>query len=1160
MIISGIVAKAASQLILSGMDDEPIIDEKPPTSAQVGDYIPLVVGRQLVGGTIARVENRTKQTENAAGGKGVSGSAGKQTVFYEDGIHLLCVGPVQKLYNIKINGKYAQFNNGNAITPSGFPSGTTLTVTSKEDDKDVNDSMTIFWGEEDQPIKGKVSDMLGAPTRLPYFCYVLWEQKRLGGFPNWPSIEYEVEVAPFSQIVDTSTWSTGGYDNQGLGPSGERLQAATDCILYGSSDTYPQAQITIPGDRSDIFTSDLWVELFDQYTNTANGIQAIDTVSTSTDTVYTRNPDIFYWPDNQGFRHVLTNPDWTSDSFAGSVSVAFEGKFNTSHQDWLDYIPNKYDGSPHGSNDGSFYKVTFDYEAGFNSYVERYIYTDTLNNNTNIRYYGKGVHRFRFLVHGLDPANGKSGFELPEDYVFKIGFIVDGVDQRTVTIATKDSVPYIHSEDELCRAGLSYRGKGWWLVECKYLTFAERDPYPDDIGGIKRIKVVYGTYPMDSVSETSDDFSIVLFPWNEGFNSGDIWSLVKHVGVPSTNGSTNVVLKDPVYGLKADVGEVESYISDSESGVKGANPAHVLAQVLFEQYPHGLGLDSSLWDLDSFQSIGELSASEAFKIHIQANRGQEASEIVSKILSEGHMYIAWNANDGKYYLGAFRASELENVKVVEPEVLSGNYPQYTFLQNPDIPNAISFSYKSRKHNYRRRTRLMSNDGASITAGNRVQKTIKLDTVTDVFSAEIIAKRKKRELLSQVNEYKFSMKNEARSLLPGDSFILRDFPEAGYEEYMKVISVEIDPDSSKIKVTGTTDVFTNYELVETSTVSGPDVPPPFGEDSDTASSKTGHDLVSEIWELPPYLSDNKITNALLRVAYSQASEIATVLASADNLSYEQVGQNRACVGGVLLQEIDARTPMVFDSTFAEFKQLGSRSPLSVPVLDTEQWSKNRVVGYMGGELFSIKQVIPMADDHFKVEGVLRARLGTQRTGHPVGSIMYIFPLSELVRFSDLNMSSGRSLHMKALPPGTDLDSAIRREKKLEGTGIRPLRVEGLRNKRMDNEFFSNTLIKLFWMFHDPEAYRGRFGGGFQRAGEKREESTNPKGFFRIKIFKEDETVPMREEEITKPSYDYDASTRIADSGGSEPTHFVFQVEHVYNGYSSTSNSITITRAD
>ncbi|MEK7425262.1 MAG: hypothetical protein AAB131_15635, partial [Actinomycetota bacterium] len=176
-------------------------DDKPSTTATRGTYIPWVLGLRRVGAVVAWAGHRVIRSEDAPGGKGASGGSPESDVYYEDGVHdLVSDGPVYALRLIQQQGKTI-FKG--PITRDSHPSGSTV-------DLGRQGSFTVYWGEEgtEQPVNTELGAQIGVTSRWSFFCRIHWKSKRLGPSPNWPLLDYTIDVrCEFSDAILTQTSS-----------------------------------------------------------------------------------------------------------------------------------------------------------------------------------------------------------------------------------------------------------------------------------------------------------------------------------------------------------------------------------------------------------------------------------------------------------------------------------------------------------------------------------------------------------------------------------------------------------------------------------------------------------------------------------------------------------------------------------------------------------------------------------------------------------------------------------------------------------------------------------------------------------------------------------------------------------------------------------------
>lgn len=238
-VVSVGLSLAAAYLLKADVAKEPLRDEAPTTIATRGSFVPYVIGRRRVGAVFAFAGNRQTKQENVGGAtKGSSrkgSSTPKQTIFFEDGWHILCVGPASSLLAIYEAGKPIM---SGGITPATHPSGTSVNL--------AEGSFTIYWGEEDQALGSEVNAAIGINSRWPFVCYVYWTQKRLGPAARWPILDYEIEVNLHTTHLLNSPGNPSSVFSTGTTLAGSFLDPTTNAIR--SAEMF----LTIVTDRSTV--------------------------------------------------------------------------------------------------------------------------------------------------------------------------------------------------------------------------------------------------------------------------------------------------------------------------------------------------------------------------------------------------------------------------------------------------------------------------------------------------------------------------------------------------------------------------------------------------------------------------------------------------------------------------------------------------------------------------------------------------------------------------------------------------------------------------------------------------------------------------------------------------------------------------------------------
>lgn len=164
-----------------------------PTTVLQGGYVPRVIGRRRIAPLVAAVGHRRVSSQRSGSGKN---KGPRILTYYEDAVHMLCVGPAYAIHRIWVDGAEATAWAGSinrTTTPSGsfVPFGAT-------------GGFYVYWGDEEQDPNSVFSSLCeeadpssgGVDSGFPFFCYLVWQTITLGPQPIWPQIEYEVEVRP----------------------------------------------------------------------------------------------------------------------------------------------------------------------------------------------------------------------------------------------------------------------------------------------------------------------------------------------------------------------------------------------------------------------------------------------------------------------------------------------------------------------------------------------------------------------------------------------------------------------------------------------------------------------------------------------------------------------------------------------------------------------------------------------------------------------------------------------------------------------------------------------------------------------------------------------------------------------------------------------------
>lgn len=193
LALGGIALAVVGGLLIPKPKGQARFDDRPPQLVTRGQAMPYVIGRRTVsmypvwlGRRIFREEKVS--TGGKKGGGLFGGGSSKQTVVYEDGVHILTLGPASILHSILRGSEEVIFQG--PISADNTPSGTQL------QDLEGN-SFRIYWGERNQPVNTDLGqeDALGIASRWPDIAYIQWEQRKLGSSAVWEQLNYDIETS-----------------------------------------------------------------------------------------------------------------------------------------------------------------------------------------------------------------------------------------------------------------------------------------------------------------------------------------------------------------------------------------------------------------------------------------------------------------------------------------------------------------------------------------------------------------------------------------------------------------------------------------------------------------------------------------------------------------------------------------------------------------------------------------------------------------------------------------------------------------------------------------------------------------------------------------------------------------------------------------------------
>ncbi len=582
----------------------------------------------------------------------------------------------------------------------------------------------------------------------------------------------------------------------------------------------------------------------------------------------------------------------------------------------------------------------------------------------------------------------------------------------------------------------------------------------------------------------------------------------------------------------------------------GANPAHILDQLLFEEYPHGLGLRGQTdvpFNVASLEALGVLTSgdNESLLFSFMANSGEEAMGSIATLMQDVGILFRFNRKVGVFEFLSVRKPTLSAIPHASQDMLMPPEPEIATLIGDRPRDKLVFKFSDRTRNFRDNVIVRDDDSAANHRGHVKTVEVQMPNIIEYTTAVTVAERRSQEEYGNIAAISMHMNREGRALLPGDVFTIDVISSV-----LRVLEMQIDPRSSKVRV----DVILDFYGVQKSEyedgVAGGPAP---------IDTEVGGDQFTFI-EIPAYLNREQEVNIVVpRIRANNQVLRGTIHISRDDATYISMGAENASVsGGQLAEDIAIGD----DVLWAEGPQFLAVGPDISGVMDLSgddlNWRLGRQLCIIDEEIFFLQKITAMGDDLYRLDNLVRARYDTVRAAHTAGTYVYIFPISNLNVFGDLLMDPNKTLYVKSQPETVetlDLSEIDAVSKTLVGKGIGPVAPLNLRTQNMRNDYATGTAIPLWWAYRSTAV--PKTGAGLQGGGEPT--SPSPiQGEFVLRFYDSTGVTLKREVSgLTTLEYTYSNSDLVSDYGG-EPASFVLRLTNVKSGLESAIEETTIVK--
>ena len=575
---------------------------------------------------------------------------------------------------------------------------------------------------------------------------------------------------------------------------------------------------------------------------------------------------------------------------------------------------------------------------------------------------------------------------------------------------------------------------------------------------------------------------------------------------------------------------------------KGLNPAAIIYQLLFEEYPHGLGEDTADYNLTDLESIFDNfnTAGSYLPASIELKSNKAIKDGLGMILQDCGIGLAWDLNTSQYRFVHASKDDVPTTIVTGTFDLGKDASVDTAYAVLD-PSIRAYAFTDSNRKFKDSTILNTDDGLAKYTGMPNTKRIIMHIVRDLLTGSWVAAYRDREN-SLKTRFKAVLSKDLSGLVVGDLFNFQ-----GVISNWRLADKTVVPGKSAVKASFIKDSYsevTNFIPKEPSGL--------FPGDSSGAEA----DLQVVLSEVNRFTNPDVDGVFFVRVRQSQLIQGMVPYLSDSDVSYlPHEVQNQYGVGGKLVDGILETGPAI-DTSQYKFTVTGPDISAVLDLsaaADENRWRTGEQVCVIGTEAFFLDSVSTTGNPgEFTLDGLIRARWGTVRQAHSVDDDLIIFRAADIKVLKATMLVPGATIYGKTLP-FTDNDimdiSDIAAESiPYTGGGYKPHTPINLNTEDRTGGFETGVDTTFVW------GYRNTSGGAGAGLGLSDEpyQVPLPEGYFKLDFLTTGGTI-VRTETVLVPTYEYTNANRVSDFGSND---FKVRVYNVLNGLDSDYDEITV----
>jgi len=420
-----------------------------------------------------------------------------------------------------------------------------------------------------------------------------------------------------------------------------------------------------------------------------------------------------------------------------------------------------------------------------------------------------------------------------------------------------------------------------------------------------------------------------------------------------------------------------------------------------------------------------------------SSQGESLADTLGAALLDHNLLLPL-ASNGEYQFVSVREPS-GTLPHFQSEVYGGALPEIETDRDGSTRTRIVYAFKEASSNFGKRTISVDNDGAARYTDLAQAEEVNISSTRRFDTAAALANLREPQDLTKHSQMKLELSREARDLVPGDAFTATDF-----DQVLRVISVEVDPQAETVVVFAIVDAFG----VAKSTF----VPSDGGGQVEIV--RPAQDTFAWV-EVPEQLLGTfpqTQTVIVPRIRDNSAVYFSSIHISGDGVTYLlDLNQRGVAFGGVLVDALSADGP-TFLAQGPTFTELGPDNSSAVDLsASLANWGLGRqvvaIVSTEGIEICFLQKSTVVSGTTRRLDGLVRARYDTRKTDHPAGAIVYIFAQDALEPVRDPLLAPISNLYVKSQPGTTggqvSLAAVPPYPERLYGKGQRPITPDQVR---------------------------------------------------------------------------------------------------------------------